>query len=124
RRGPRRPDPERTDPDGTVETAPPILPPGFDVRRRHAAERLPQPLLARGVRIGRELEAIRPVDLLEAFREQLDHRCTRLLRPDGRNRHRDAPEAQRNALFSFSKNPSSARWVAAGSELWSSRSRR
>ena len=53
---PRRADPERADPDRLVELAPAILPVLLDVGGGGTAERLPDPLLAGGVRVRRELE--------------------------------------------------------------------
>jgi hypothetical protein len=90
-----------------VESAPPLLPAELDRFRARPAEYLPQPLLAARVRVRDELEAVVQLHLLEPLRKELDHRRPRLLRPRGRHADRDAPEDQRNALFSFSKKPSS-----------------
>ena len=110
RRLPRRADPERADPDRPVERAPAVLPARLDVVAAGAAEEVPEALLPARVRVGGELDALRAVDLLEALGEELEHRRAGLLEPleadlDGHS----AQAAQRNALFSFSKKPSSWR---------------
>ena len=93
---------------GPVEVAPPLLPAVLDLGRAGAPERLPEPFLAAGVGVGDELDAALAVDLLEAEREQLEHHRAGDLGPLGTDLDGDAPEtAQRNALFSFSKKPSS-----------------
>ena len=57
-----------------------------------------------------ELDSLRPVDLLESVREELEHRRAGLLRPLVAHLDRDAAKAaQRNALFSLSKKLSSWR---------------
>src|SRR5919198_2550439 len=107
-------DPYRPDADRPVEVAPAVLPALGDVlRHRSAAEGLPQPLLAVGIGVGDELDAFRLFDLLEAVGEQLDHSRARELGSSGGDGHRDAPRRQRNALFSFSKKPSSTRYVSS-----------
>ena len=53
---PGRADPEPADPDGLVELPPAVGPVLLDLGRGRAAERLPDPLLAGRVRVGRELE--------------------------------------------------------------------
>ena len=53
---PRRADPEPADADRLVELPPAVLPVVLDVGGCGAAERLPDPLLAGGVRVGGELE--------------------------------------------------------------------
>ena len=108
---PGRADPERADADRLVELAPAVLPVLLDVGGGGAAERLPDPLLAGGVRVRRELEcaAVAP-ELLESLREELEHDRARLLRPGVGDGDRDAAEQrQRIAFLSFSKKPSSRR---------------
>jgi hypothetical protein len=74
------------------------------------SERLPQTLLADSVRVGDQLDRVAAVHLLEPVREELEHDGARLLGALARHFDADAAETrQRNALFSFSKNPSSAR---------------
>ena len=68
----------------------------------------PQPLLPRVVGVRDELEPVGVLDLLEALREELEHQRARRLGALDRNGRGDATERQRNALFSFWKNPSSA----------------
>ncbi len=108
---PRRPDPEPADADRLVELPPAVLPVLLDVGRRRTAERLPDPLLAGRVRVGRDLEAAVAGDLLEPFREELEHDRPRFLGPGVGDGDRDAPEqgGQRIAFLSFSKKPSSRR---------------
>ena len=117
---PRRPDPQRADPNRAVELAPAVLPAGFDldrVARRESAE----DTLA-GIPVGGQLELAGMLDLLEAFRGELEEPRAKLL---GRlRRDSDRGADQRNALFSFSKKPSSARYVSSSlsrSNSWSSR---
>jgi hypothetical protein len=89
-----------------VELAPALFPARLDRLRRHIREEFPEPGLPGGVRVDRELA----VALLEALGVELEEARRRLLEQLGRNLERDPPElAQRNALFSFSKNPSSRR---------------
>src|SRR3954454_2560132 len=109
RRFPRRPDPEAADAHRPVERAPLVLPPALDIGAARAAEERPEPFLARSVRVGGELDALGAVDLLEALGKQLDHGRTRLLEALRADLDGDAAEAQRNALFSFSKKDSSVR---------------
>ena len=74
-----------------------------------AAEGLPDPLLAGGVRVRGELErAAVAAELLEPLGEELEHDRARLLRPGVGDGDRDAAqERQRIAFLSFSKKPSS-----------------
>ena len=103
---PRRADPERPDPDGPVELAPALLPARLDRLRRHIREELPEPGLPGGIRVDRELA----VSLFEPLGVDLEEPRPRQLEQLGRNLEYDPPElAQRNALFNFSKNPSSRR---------------
>jgi hypothetical protein len=89
-----------------VELTPALLPAGLDRLRRHIREELPEPGLPGGVRVDRELA----VSLLETLGVDLEEARPRRLEQLGRNPQRDPSElAQRNALFSFSKNPSSRR---------------
>ena len=113
---PRRSDPERADANRLVELPPAVFPVVLDVGRGGASERLPDPLLAGGIGVGGELESTLAVDLLEAFRKELDHHGTRLLGASVGDGHRDAaqerhadPGIQRMAFLSFSKKPSSRR---------------
>ena len=94
-----------------MERAPVVLPAQLHRLAAGVTKRSTKPLLANGVRVGRKHDCIGGLGLLEPVREELEQRragrfgCLRGYR-DG-----DASElaAQRNALFSFSKNPSSAR---------------
>src|SRR5581483_3262662 len=107
---PRRADPEPADTHRRVEGTPLLLPAALDVGAAHAAEERPQPFLAGGVGVRRELDALGPIDLLEPLREQLDHRRASLLQPRRLDLDGDAAQAaQRNALLSFSKKDSSWR---------------
>src|SRR5262249_13548279 len=104
---------------------PAILPPVLHVTAAHSGEERPQPLLAGRVGVGGELDAAFLVDLLEAFREQLEHGRARLLEATRCDFDRDSAErAQRNALFSFSKNDSSWRYVCSSLRASNSSSRR
>ena len=88
---PGRADPERADPDRLVELAPAVLPVLLDVRRGGAAEGLPDPLLAGGVRVRGQLEgATLAAELLETLGKELEHDRTRLLRPGVGDGDRDA----------------------------------
>jgi hypothetical protein len=94
-----------------VEAAPPLLPVALDGRRGDVGvpERRAQALLARRPGVDGELDRL-SLDLLEPVREELDEDGSRLLDGRPRDRDRDPPQPpQRKALFSFSKNPSSAR---------------
>ena len=92
-----------------MEVTPALLPVGRHVVAPHLAEGRPEPLLAGVVGVGHQLEAVGVLDLLEALREQLQHQGPRRLGALERNGRGDAAErAQRKALFSFWKNPSSA----------------
>jgi hypothetical protein len=107
---PRRADPEAADAHRPVERAPAVLPAVLDVGAATVAEERPQALLARGVRVGGELDALRLLDLLEALGKELEHGRARLLDAVAADFDRDAAQrAQRNALFSFSKKLSSVR---------------
>jgi hypothetical protein len=87
-----------------VKLAPALLPSGLDRGRGDRSEDELQSLLAVGVRVDREFA----VRLLEALGMELEQPRPRLLEDIRRNRDRDPPQlAQRNALFNFSKNPSS-----------------
>ena len=103
-----------------VELAPAIAPVVVDVDRVPMRERLQQPPLSVGVGVDGELEAFRTLDLLEALREEPQDERARLLGLLGQDDDGDAP--QRNALFSFSKRPWSARYVRSSSRRWNSRS--
>src|SRR5581483_3556585 len=89
------------------------------------AERRPQTLLPARVGVGDELDPVEALDLLEALREELEHQRPRFLGALGGDVDRDAPQAaQRNALFSFSKNPSSLRYVSSPADRSNSSSSR
>jgi hypothetical protein len=93
-----------------VEPLPALRPVRRDVGRGHVAERGRHPALAPGVGVRRQHDLLAPLRLLEAFREEGEHLGARPLYGFAADGDRDAPQpAQRNALFSFSKNPSSAR---------------
>src|SRR4051812_1856034 len=77
-RFPRWTDPETTDANRLVERSPPVLPPILDVGGAPVAEERPHALFAGGVRIGDQFDALRTVDLFEAFGEELDHGRARL----------------------------------------------
>ena len=110
RRLPRRSDPERADAHRLVERPPPVLPARLHVRGARAAEEVPETLLAARIGVGGELDPLRAVDLLEALGEQLEHDRARLLEPLRPHLDGDSAQAaQRNALFSLSKKPSSWR---------------
>ena len=84
--------------------------PALDVGALGRAEEMPDLLLACRVGVGDELDTAVALDLLEPLREQLDHGRARLLGAPFENLHGDAAQvAQRNALFSLSKKPSSWR---------------
>src|SRR5581483_3907636 len=114
---PRRADPQAAGAHGPVERAPALLPASVHVRSARPAEHVPEPLLARGIRVGEELEPARGVELLETLGEELEHPGAGLLGAPGRNRHRHAPERtrgrHRNALFSRWKKPSPAAYVSS-----------
>jgi hypothetical protein len=95
---PRRPNPEATDDDTVVERAPGVLPALGDLLRGDV-EALSQPVLAQ--RVGIDSEAA--VEFLNAMREQVEQLCELGLAAC------DDDPSQRNALFSFSKKPSSLR---------------
>ena len=104
---PRRADPERADAHRPVECAPAVLPALLDVGRARAAEGRPEPLLAARVGVGDQLDAAGGLPLLEALGEELEHQRAAVLGLRGADGHGDPAQAQRNALFSLSKNPSS-----------------
>jgi hypothetical protein len=60
-----------------------------------------------------QLGRVGSVDLGEPVRKQLEHRGRRLLDELAGNDDRSAEQAQRKALFSFSKKPSSGRYVSS-----------
>jgi hypothetical protein len=103
---PRRADPERPDPDRSVKLAPALLPARLDRARRDLGELASKAFLARGVGIDGELA----LTLLEALGMEVEQPCSGLFQPIRRDRDGDPTElAQRNALLSLSKNPSSGR---------------
>jgi hypothetical protein len=74
--------------------------------REHLADRG----LSGGVDICGELDLVGVVDLLEAARRKVEKACDRVVALRRRDAKRDSNEpAQRNALFSRSKKPSSRR---------------
>jgi hypothetical protein len=85
-----------------VKSPPRVLPAGADLLDRDPVE-IPRELLD----VGRELQLALDLALLEPGGKSLEPVRARLLRALGGNTKRDA--LQRNALFSFSKKPSSAR---------------
>ena len=108
---PRRADPEAAGADRLVEGAPAVFPAGLDVGAVTRAEEVPEALLARRVRVGRQLDTGALLHLFEALREELDHRRASVLGAFVSHLHGDATQsaAHRNALFSFSKKLSSCR---------------
>jgi hypothetical protein len=91
-----------------VELAPSFLPPRLDRGGRDLGEQRAQSLLAGRVRVDGDLS----LGLLEAFWMQLEEPRPRYLELVVRDCDRDSAElapVQRNALLSFSKNPSSGR---------------
>ena len=107
---PGRPDPEAAHLDRPVEGPPALLPSVLDIGRLRRAEHVPDALLARCVRVGDELGRTVAVDLLEPVREEREHGRPRLLEAGVADLDGDTAErAQRNALFSLSKKPSSWR---------------
>src|SRR5438128_2679778 len=121
---PRRADPEAADLDRPVERAPALLPAVLDVGPLRGTEGVPEALLPARVGVGRELERVVVIDLLEAVREELDHDRPRLLAAAQRYGHRHAAEAgQRKKFRTRSKNPSSSeRYVSSVTELSNSSS--
>jgi hypothetical protein len=108
RRGllPWRADPEWSDPDGPVKLAPALFPPRFDCARGDLGELATKAFLTGSVRIDGELV----LALLEALRMEVEQPRPRLFQQFRRDRDRDPTElAQRKALLSLSKNPSSGR---------------
>src|SRR3954470_12484592 len=111
---PRRADPQRPDLNRPVERLPAFAPVGCDVIPARAAEDVPEPLLASGVGVGDELDALARVDLLKSLGEELEHARTCLFDAVGGDGDRDAPQrCQRNALFSLSRKPSLASYVSS-----------
>jgi hypothetical protein len=107
---PRRADPERAGSRGSVKRPPALRPVLGNVVLLCGAERARDPGSAEPVRVRGELELVPALPLLEAFGRELEHERARLLCPVERHAHRDSAEAaQRKALFSFSKKPSSGR---------------
>src|SRR5437763_1464877 len=107
---PRRSDPEPAYADSAVELLPARFPVGRDLARHYGAEVLAGAALAVCIRVGAELELVATVRLLETFRKERQHPCSGLL--GGRAPDADGNPSQlgqRKTLFSFSKNPSSAR---------------
>src|SRR5205823_10380868 len=93
--------------------------------RGHLSKRGRHPAFTPCVGVRRQHELVAALRLLEAFREEGEHLGARPLRSFAADGDRDAPQsAQRNALFSFSKNPSSARYVSSSVERPNSSSRR
>ena len=91
-----------------MKGTPTVLPALGHVVAARATEEVPQALLAARVGVRRELNAFGAVDLLEALGEELEHGRARLLQPLAPDLDRNSAETgQRNALFSFSKKPSS-----------------
>jgi hypothetical protein len=89
-----------------VKLAPALLPPRLDRARGDVGEGAAKAFLARCVGVDGELAFA----LLEALGMEIEQPCPRLFQPIRRDRDRDPTElAQRNALLSFSKNPSSGR---------------
>jgi hypothetical protein len=89
-----------------VELAPTFLPPRLDKLHGRAVELGAQSLCPFGVRVDGESM----LGLLEALGMEVEQPGSCFLELLGWNRERDPAElarAQRNALFSFSKNPSS-----------------
>jgi hypothetical protein len=94
-----------------VEAPPAVLPAGLHRPTADVRELGTKVVLAHVVRVRRQLDSVGRRCLLEALREQLEQPRSYFLRPLGGNGDDDAAEGavQRNALFSFSKKPSSAR---------------
>jgi hypothetical protein len=93
-----------------MELAPPLLPPGRDLRHDGGTEHTSHPRRSGLVGVRRELEPICSVALLESGREEVDEDGPGRFRLGRRHFHRDAPKAaQRKTLFSLSKKPSFSR---------------
>jgi hypothetical protein len=88
-----------------VEPAPTVLPAGLDLGRLGLGECSLD--ASGGLAVGGELDRNCVLGFLEPFRGKLDEARAQLLGLLSRNADRGAD--QRNALFSFSKNPSSGR---------------
>ena len=121
---PGRPDPEAADLDRPVERLPAVLPAILDVGRLGGAEHVPDALLARRVGVGDQLRRAHVLDLFEPVGEECEHRRARLLDARVADLDGDAAEAQRNALFSFSKKPSSCLYVCSSLAASNSASKR
>jgi hypothetical protein len=122
---PRGADPERPDAHGLVKRFPPIAPIGGNVLASYASEDVPETFLAACIRIGDELDPVGTVNFFEPLREKLEHLRTRFLCALDGDGNRDPPDrVQRNALFSLSKNPSPASYVASVDRLSNSSSSR
>jgi hypothetical protein len=87
-----------------VELAPAVLPAGLDLLGVRGGELGRQSLA--GLAVRGELDVVATFDLLEAVGGELKESRPGLLGLVERDRDRNAP--QRKALFSLSKNPSSA----------------
>jgi hypothetical protein len=91
-----------------MELAPPLLPPRLNRRRGDAVELLPEARLAGRIGVDRDVRGA----LLEPLGMQLEQLRSGLFEQISGDRDDDSAElasAQRNALFSLSKNPSSLR---------------
>jgi hypothetical protein len=94
-----------------VEGAPSLQPVIGHRLADHVAEEVAQALLARGFDVRSELDVLTAIDLLEAGGNEVEQPCPSRLGRLGRDGDRDPAQlaAQRKALLSFSKKPSSAR---------------
>jgi hypothetical protein len=92
-----------------VKLLPLLLPAGSDRAACNRAEALPQQTGPHLVREGDELDRLPGGLLGEALGEELEHARRRLLDSIAGDDDRRAYEAQRKALFSFSKKPPSER---------------
>ena len=91
-----------------MEPLPLVLPAASDLEVVHRPERPERGGRVGALRVGGELEEASGIPLLEPLGKERDHGRPGLLRPRGRDGHREAPEtAQRNAERSFSKKPTS-----------------
>ena len=111
---PRRPDPEATGMNGTMELLPAILPAGLHGLGRHVRERRSDGGLTRVVGEDSELRRTAEVTLLEPVRETVEQPRRRYFHLAVRHPQRDAADpAQRSALFRRRKKPSSSSGFAA-----------
>jgi hypothetical protein len=93
-----------------VELLPAFLPVRRHVGGRDGTERGQQPRLASRVGVGRQHDLIAAVGFLEALGKEREHLGARALGRVAGDGDRDPSDAaQRKALFSLSKNPSSLR---------------